>query len=106
MRSSQLQLSQYDTDKVANGYLNKYDKIFEHLTDKKIDLLELGIHKCGSLLLWPDYFPMGTIVGIDINLTKGFQANDRIHVFEGSQTNLQFLSHVANSTAPDGLILL
>ncbi len=64
MRSSQLPLEQYDSDKIANRYLDRYDPILEPWLDKKIVLLELGVHKGGSLILWRDYFPFGTIVGI------------------------------------------
>lgn len=106
MRSLQLPLEQYDTDKVANRYLQRYDLIFEPWIEKKIILLELGIHKGGSLLLWRDYFPLGTIVGIDINLSKGFQPPNRIHVFEGSQTDPPFLSRVANEIAPEGFDII
>jgi hypothetical protein len=102
VRSSQIPLAQYDSDKITNRYLERYDQILEPLIEKKIVLLELGVLTGGSLLLWRDYFPLGTIVGIDINLPKSFQSIDRIHVFEGSQANPQFLSHVANVTAPDG----
>lgn len=106
MRSQQLRLVQYDSDKITNRYLERYDKILSPLIEKKIVLLELGVFKGGSLLLWRDYFPLGTIVGIDISLPKGFQPHDRIHVFEGSQANPQFLSHVANTTAPDGFDII
>jgi len=106
MRSSQIPLAQYDSDKIANRYLERYDPILEPLIEKKIVLLELGVHKGGSLLLWRDYFPLGTIVGIDISLPKGFQPTERIHVFEGSQADPQFLSDVANETAPDGFDII
>lgn len=106
MRSSQLPLAQYDSDKIANRYLERYDPILEPLIENNIVLLELGVHKGGSLLLWRDYFPLGTIVGIDISLSKSFQPTERIHVFEGSQADHQFLSHVANETAPDGFDII
>ena len=106
MRSSQLLLAQYDSDKIASGYLERYDPILEPFIKKKIVLLELGVYKGGSLLLWRDYFPLAKIVGIDISLPKGFQPTERIHVFEGSQADPQFLSYVANETAPDGFDII
>ena len=72
MRRFQLSLEQYDSDKIASRYLDRYDPILEPWVEKKIVLLELGVDKGGSLLLWRDYFPLGTIVGIDINLPKDF----------------------------------
>lgn len=102
MRSSQMRLAQYDTDKITNSYLERYDPIFEPLVEKKIVLLELGINKGGSLLLWRDYFALGTIVGIDVRLPVDFDLPERVHVFEGSQADRKFLSQVAKNTAPDG----
>ena len=106
MRSSQLSLDQYDSDKIASGYLERYDPIFEPLLKKEIRLLELGVYKGGSLLLWRDYFPQGTITGIDINLPKDFQPFERIHVFEGSQADLEFLTRVAKEVAPEGFDII
>ena len=106
MRSTQLSLEQYDSDKIVNRYLEIYDPIFEPWTAKKIVLLELGISKGGSLLLWRDYFPLSTIVGIDRRLPKGFQSTKRIHVFEGNQADPKFLSRVANEIAPDGFDII
>ena len=106
IRSSALSLDRYDSDKISNRYLDWYDPIFEPWVNKKLTLLELGVYKGGSLLLWRDYFPYGTIVGVDINLPKDFEPTDRIHLFEGSQTDPQFLSRVANGIAPDGFDII
>ena len=105
-RSTQLSLEQYDSDKISGGYLERYDPVFEPWVDKPITLLELGVYKGGSLLLWHDYFPVGQIVGIDINPPREFKANDRIRFFEGSQTDIAFLSKVAGETAPDGFDII
>jgi len=106
IRSQQLLLTQYDSDKITNGYLRWYDPMFEPWVNKKINLLELGVYKGGSLLLWRDYFPYATVVGIDLNLPKDFKPGNRIHLFEGSQTDLQFLSRTANEIAPDGFDII
>src|SRR5262245_52206479 len=106
MRSSQLSLEQYDSDKIANGYLERYDPILEPWLDREIVLLELGVHRGGSLLLWRDYFPLGTIVGIDINLPSDLQTAKRIQLFAGNQGDPQFLSHVAHETAPEGFDII
>lgn len=63
MRSHQLHLEQYQTDKIVHHYLEQYDTVFKPWVDREIVLLELGIHKGGSLLLWRDYFLRGKIVG-------------------------------------------
>lgn len=107
MRSSQLCLEQYQTtDKITNRYLEEYDPILEPWVEKNITLLEVGVGKGGSLLLWRDYFPFGTIVGIDIRLPSEFQPAERIHLFQGSQTDRQFLSRVSNEIAPGGFDII
>jgi hypothetical protein len=105
VRSLELSLDKYHPeDKI--GYLKEYDPIFEPYVQKKITLLELGILKGESLLLWRDYFPFGVIAGIDIKLPRDFDPGERIHIFEGSQADPQFLSNVANKVAPDGFDII
>jgi len=107
MRSLELSLDKYDSDKIRDlDYLKEYDPIFEPYVQKKIALLELGVFKGGSLLLWRDYFPFGTIAGIDIKLPNGFDLGERIHIFEGNQADPQFLSQVANNVAPEGFDII
>ena len=67
-------------------------------TDKEVKLLEIGVHKGGSLKLWRDYFPRGTIVGIDLKLPEGFIPGERIQLFKGSQADTRFLSEVAKAS--------
>ena len=106
MRSTQLPLNSYDTDKITGRYLDSYDPVLQPWVDKPVKLLELGVKNGGSLMLWRDYFPLGTIVGIDINLPKGLSPGERVHVFEGSQSDPRFLSEVANRVAPEGFDII
>lgn len=106
MRNEELVLDNYDTDKIISGYMKHYDALLESLRNKEIKLLELGIYKGESLLLWRDYFPMGTIVGIDINLPRDFTHQERIYIYEGSQSDKRFLSDVADKIAPDGFDII
>jgi hypothetical protein len=106
MRSKQLNLSAYDTDKIEHHYLELYDPFLSPWTDKEIKLLEIGIHRGGSLRLWRDYFPHGRIVGIDLKLPRGFVPGERIQIFEGSQADTRFLTEVATKTAPEGFDMI
>ena len=106
MRSAQLSLAQYNSDKIASRYLERYDPVLEPWVDKDPVLLELGVHEGGSLLLWRDYFPRGTIVGIDIKLPQDFEPTERIHLYEGSQADPPFLSRVAQDIAPEGFDII
>jgi hypothetical protein len=102
MRSKELNLQSYNTDKITHGYLDVYDPILAPWVDKEIKLLEVGVREGGSLQLWRDYFRLGVIIGIDIELPKQFVTGERIQVFEGSQSDESFLSEVAKKTAPEG----
>ena len=102
MRSKQLDLPSYDTDKIQHHDLEVYEPLLLPWMDREIRLLEIGIHKGGSLKLWRDYFPRGVIVGIDLKLPQDFVPGERIELFQGSQADTQFLSAVASKTAPEG----
>jgi hypothetical protein len=78
MRSKQLNLHAYDTDKIQHNYLELYDPILSPLRDREVKLLEIGIHRGGSLKLWRDYFSRGLIVGIDLKLPGSFVPGERI----------------------------
>lgn len=105
-RSRELPLEGYDTDKIANGYLNYYDSLLTPWLQQPITLLELGVHTGGSVALWRDYFPRAAIVGIDIELPPSFVPGERIHLFQGSQADPQFLTSVAERTAPQGFDII
>lgn len=100
-----LNLEEYDTDKISNQYLDKYAPILEPWVGERIILLELGILKGGSLKLWHDYFPFSKIVGIDLNLPE-FKPVENIYMYKGSQADTKFLSEVANEIAPAGFDII
>lgn len=102
MRSTELDLDLYDTDKVSHSFLERYDPIFRPFINDEITLLEIGVKTGGSVLMWHDYFPLGSIVGIDINLPKHIVAKERLQLFQGSQADVGFLSDVADRVAPGG----
>ena len=109
MRSQQLDLEQYgDSDKkvLLPIFLKCYEPVLAKFVDKEIKLLELGIFKGGSLLLWRDYFPQGTIAGIDIRIPENFTGGERIKVFKGSQADTGLLTRVANEVAPGGFDII
>jgi hypothetical protein len=92
----------YETDKAKHGYLPIYEQYFENLVDKDMKLLELGVYKGDSLLLWRDYFEKGTIVGLDIESVDIEDTTDRIHVYQGYQQDTELLDRIASEQAPDG----
>ena len=93
----------YDTDKAEHThYLRRYEEYFRPLLDKPVRLLELGIYKGGSLLLWRDYFPRGVIVGLDLNPVTLDDPTGRIRVYQGMQQDTALLDRIAEETAPEG----
>ncbi|MBA4417152.1 MAG: hypothetical protein C0392_04480 [Syntrophus sp. (in: bacteria)] len=92
----------YDTDKLELTYLKNYEEHFEPLLDKDIRLLELGVFKGGSLLLWRDHFKNGTIVGLDLDPCPIEDKTGRIHFYQGQQEDIVLLDRIARETAPDG----
>lgn len=106
MRSHQLNLEQYDSDKIDSRYLEAYDPFFTPLSTQPVRLLELGVLRGGSLRLWHDYFPNGTIAGVDLNLPASFKPIDRIRLFRGSQADCPFLTEVARTVAPGGFDII
>jgi hypothetical protein len=93
----------YETDKSVE-YLKQYSLFFTPFIEKEIKLLELGIHKGGSLILWKNYFPKSTIVGIDVNKIE--ITDERIHAFQGFQQDIKCLHDVALKMAPDGFDII
>jgi len=96
--------NKYGSDKDRNGYTPIYDTIWKNLRDKPIDMLEIGIGTMipgvqssmvgyslpgyapgGSLRAWRDYFPLGNIVGCDVQPDTQF-------------TEERITTHIANSS--------
>ncbi len=57
----------YPTDKgTLHHYLETYERMFHHIKDEKINILEVGVSAGGSIRLWSDYFPNAHIWGYDV----------------------------------------
>src|SRR5260370_16410289 len=102
-RSEELDLDRYDTDKVPNGYLRTYDRIFEELIDRPVKVLELGVRTGGSLRLWRDYFPNGTIAGLDVEPPAAEPNGGRIRIYQGRQRAPSVPSKLPPQHAPHSL---
>lgn len=58
----------HGTDKgTLHSYLDLYEIYLGSLKEKPISLLEIGIGGGASIRMWQEFFPRGTIVGIDNN---------------------------------------
>jgi hypothetical protein len=87
-------------DKVVSKwhhYIPIYDRYLSKYRKKKVRILEIGVSKGGSLVMWRKYFGDEAIIfGIDIDpdcgKLKGIDATVRI----GSQVDPEFLESVVN----------
>lgn len=61
----QLLGQKHGTDKAGHGYLDFYEHFLLPLKDKEINLCELGVFYGSSIKMWYEYFPNGTIFGLD-----------------------------------------
>jgi hypothetical protein len=103
------ELGCHATDKYwVHGYTQLYDRHFAHLRNKKIKLLEIGVLRGASLLLWKKAFPKGVIYGIDKNTAiwkPHLKGQKRIKVFVGHQEDQEFLKQDVVPTGPYDVII-
>jgi|SRR5882724_10037466 len=91
MTTKVLDAKYYDTDKAEHAhYLRNYEAYFQPLLEKDIRLLELGIYKGGSLLLWREYFERGLIVGLDLQPAAIEDSTGRIRTYQGGSKTRAF----------------
>ncbi|HEV2762922.1 MAG TPA: hypothetical protein VGV38_08005 [Pyrinomonadaceae bacterium] len=102
-----LDASRYDTDKAAHThYLRNYEEYFRPFLERDVRLLELGVYRGGSLLLWRDYFERGLVVGLDINPVEVPDETGRVRVYQGRQEDTVLLDRIARETAPEGFDII
>lgn len=94
------------TDKYwRHNYTHLYDKYLNG--HKPLNILEIGVKRGSSLLMWKKAFPKATISGIDIedvsdrNILRG---NKDLHLFVGDQSDRKFLHKVSESGSFDLIV--
>jgi hypothetical protein len=95
----------YGSDKFGGHcYTPIYHQYFSGYRNNPVELLEIGIGGYSdpsaggsSLRMWNDYFPNGTIFGLDyFHKTSDF--SERVHIFQGSQVDPRVISRILNET--------
>lgn len=84
----------------AWDYLRHYDSLFRPYREAAINLIEIGVQAGPSLRVWQWYFPVATIVGIDIDPACAALASGRVRIEIGSQADPAFLSAVCAAHPP------
>jgi hypothetical protein len=87
-------------------YLPIYERHFNHLVNRTVTIIEIGVYKGGSLQFWKRYFgPFAVIVGIDIDPACAAIEEDQIAVRIGDQSDPSFLERILQEFgAPDIVI--
>ncbi len=101
----------YKTDKVnqwhsfaGKNYLDIYSIYLNPLKQKEIKMLEIGIRDGASLRLFRDFFPNGTILGLDINPETAFKEK-RIDTYIGSQNSPEIINIIFEKNPEINIVL-
>lgn len=104
-----VELGHHATDKYwVHNYTHHYDRHLSHLRDRKIKILEIGVLRGASLLLWKQAFPKARVYGIDKNTAvwrKFLQGRKGIKVFVGMQEDEKFLTEQVIPAGPYDVII-
>ena len=100
------------TDKFGyHDYTPNYFKMFAHLKDAPIKVLEIGVGGYAdddrggqSLEVWRDFFPNADVTGIDIQ-KKTMDLGPRVEILQGSQVDPDFLKELVEKRGPFDIII-
>lgn len=102
----------HKTDKGnQHKYTRHYQKHFQFLRKKKLNILEIGVGGYedplsggNSLRMWKHYFPNSSVYALDIHEKTRLQEK-RLKIFRGSQTDENFLKDVFNKIGSLDIII-
>jgi tetratricopeptide (TPR) repeat protein len=96
----------HGTDKslLRHDYLRHYERLLAPWRDEPITLLEIGVFDGASLLMWEEYFPCATIVGIDVADRCRAYAGGRRVVEIASQADHESMKRIGQQYAPQVVI--
>lgn len=98
-----------DTDKYwTHGYTHLYDTHFNQFRDQRIKMLELGVSRGASLILWEKVFRKGRFYGVDTRARRWrrmLKNHKRVKVFVGSQSDPEFLQKEVIPAGPFDIII-
>lgn len=102
---------QHDAKWGSSRYTPHYHQRFAPVRDQPVTILEIGIGGYddpaaggNSLRMWRDYFPAGTIIGLDI-YDKSSLSGDRIVTVKGDQSDPVFLEELVALHGPFDIII-
>ena len=77
----------HGADKLQNGYINVYEKIFSEYKDAEINFLEIGVYGGNSARLWNDYFTKANVYLCDIFDKNEVLKTLDVKFFQGDASN-------------------
>ena len=81
-------------------YFEIYERHFARFRGKRVNIVEIGVYRGGSLQMWKHYFgPGARIFGVDIDPRCLSFAEDGIEVLIGSQEDREFLRSLTRRIA-------
>jgi len=97
-----------DTKHAFHGrtYLDVYAHYFDEIRHDVRTVLEIGVWRGESLMMWREYFPAAEVWGLDIDpeLPPNTTLGERVQVVTGSQTDPQAIWKVAPGRTLDVVI--
>lgn len=90
-----------DVSVKPRAYLPVYEELLAPLRGTPARILELGVWKGDSLVMWRDAFPEATIIGLDL-APPPIDLGPRAYIVTGDQTDAALLAALAAQHAPQG----
>jgi predicted O-methyltransferase YrrM len=76
-------------------FWNEYHRLLADRREHPLRILELGVQNGSSLMVWQDYLPNATIVGLDVAERPERDLGERVHFVQGSQDDEDALDKAA-----------
>lgn len=87
-------------------YFEVYHTFFQKYVGSRVNILEIGVYKGGSMQMWKAYFgEQAVIVGMDIDYNCKQYEDGNIHICIGSQADREFLKEVSEKWGPFDIVL-
>lgn len=94
-----------DKSSAGHGYLDFYERFFSEIRYENIKLLEIGVFRGQSARMWELYFPLGSIIGLDIDPSTLEHTRGRVQIMLANQNDAAVLNQMATSNGPFDIII-
>jgi hypothetical protein len=85
-------------------YLRHYEAALEDFRERPVNVIEIGVAGGASLRMWKWFFSTAQLVGLDIDPRCAAQAQERVEIVIGSQTDAALLDALCTRCPPSVLI--